>query len=151
MDPYVMPFIWLGVALVMGVTEAFTAQLVSIWFVLGSIAAAVSCIFTSNIPLQIGIFLAVSIVAVLITRPFVKKFTRVKPTCTNSDRYIGETGEVIIEINNLASQGQVNVKGAVWSARTNDNSVVPSGTLVTVDKIEGVKLIVRPKITVGVE
>ena len=35
----IMPFIWIGLAIVMAVCEAATAQLVSIWFVLGAICA----------------------------------------------------------------------------------------------------------------
>lgn len=145
MDPLLMPFVWLGVALVMGVIEACTAQLVSVWFVLGSIAAAITCIFSDNVPLQIVIFLAVSVAAVLITRPFVKKVTKVKAVRTNSDRYIGETAEVIKQINNIEGEGQVNVRGSVWSARTDDNSVIDKGSFVIVERIEGVRLIVKLK------
>lgn len=71
-----MPFIWLGIALVMGVLEMCTAQLVSVWFVFGGIAAAVSCIFTDQILIQVGVFAGISLVALLVTRPIVKKLKR---------------------------------------------------------------------------
>jgi len=128
----------------MGLCEVSTVQLVSIWFVLGAIAAAASCIFTSNIPLQIGIFLAVSVLALVVTRPFVRKITNRKPVSTNSDRYIGETGEVTVEINNLLGQGQIVVNGSVWTARSTDDAVMPVGRKVLVEDIQGVKLMVKP-------
>lgn len=143
MDPYYMPFIWLGIAFIMGVLEAGTSQLVSIWFVLGSVAAAITCIFTDNIPIQIAVFIIISLIALAVTRPFVKKITQKKAEPTNSDRYIGMTAEVISEINNQKGHGQVNVSGSVWSARSIDNSILPEGKMVVVEKIEGVKLIVK--------
>lgn len=150
MDPAMMPFVWLGIALLASVLEASTAQLVSIWFVLGSIASAVSCIFTDNIVIQGGIFLLVSLLAIIVTRPFVRRITKAKPVHTNSDRYVGKIGKVIIEINNQAGQGQINVLGSIWSARSENNVIIPVGTEVKVEKIEGVKLIINPVKKVGV-
>lgn len=140
-----MAFIWLGVALVMGVLEATTLQLVSIWFVLGGISAAITCVFTDDILVQVAVFICVSLVALLVTRPLVKKFTHFKKTETNADRYIGKTGKVILEINNELGQGQVNVEGSVWTARSiNGNVIIPIDANVKVNSIEGVKLIVTP-------
>lgn len=143
MDPYYMPFVWLAIAFIMGIVEAGTSQLVSIWFVLGAVAAAITCIFTDNIPIQIAVFIIISLIALAVTRPFVKKITQKKAEPTNSDRYIGMTAEVISEINNQKGRGQVNVSGSVWSARSVDNSILPEGKMVVVEKIEGVKLIVK--------
>lgn len=150
MKPEYMPFIWLGIAVVMGVLEALTYQLVSIWFVLGSIAGAVTCIFTDNIMLQVAVFLVISLAAIAVTRPFVKKITRGKKVRTNCDRYIGKSGRVTTEINNNIGQGQINVAGSIWSARTVDGAIVPVGTEVQVECIEGVKLMVKTKVKVEV-
>lgn len=144
MDVNIMPFIWLGIALFAGILEASTGQLVSIWFVLGAVAAAVSCVFTDNITVQIVIFVVISLIAVAATRPLVKKFLNKPRVKTNSDRYIGRVGKVIKEINNQDGVGQINVSGSIWSARSNDGSILPVNTNVKVDRIEGVKLIVTP-------
>lgn len=144
MNPAMMPFVWLAIALLASILEATTAQLVSIWFVLGSIVSAVSCIFTDNIVIQVGIFLLVSFLAIIITRPFVLKIAKTKVTHTNSDRYIGKIGKVTIEINNQIGQGQINVSGSIWSARSENNAIIPVGAEVKVEKIEGVKLIIKP-------
>lgn len=112
-----MPFIWIGFAIIMAVCEASTTQLVSIWFVVGAISAAISTIFTDSIPIQSAIFLIVSLVALLVTRPIVKKFRKkTKIESTNADRLIGKTGVVISEIPDSNSVGQVKVLGEIWSA-----------------------------------
>ena len=48
MEQY-MPIVWIGFAIVMLLCEGCTTQLVSIWFVLGSVCAAITTIFTSDI------------------------------------------------------------------------------------------------------
>ena len=48
MEQY-MPIVWIGFAIFMLLCEGFTTQLVSIWFVLGSVCAAITTIFTSDI------------------------------------------------------------------------------------------------------
>ena len=73
MEKY-MPFIWIGFAIIMAVVEASTTQLVSLWFVLGAVAAAISTIFSPSIFVQLVVFLVVSALSLLITRPLVKRF-----------------------------------------------------------------------------
>ena len=81
-----MPIVWIGFAIFMLLCE----QLVSIWFVLGSVCAAITTIFTSDITIQSVVFLAVSLVSLIVTRPLVKRFKkRNKTTGTNADRHIG--------------------------------------------------------------
>ncbi|MBQ1830643.1 MAG: hypothetical protein II116_06290 [Ruminococcus sp.] len=65
MEKY-MPFIWIGFAIVMAVVEASTTQLVSLWFVLGAVAAAISTIFTPSIFVQLVVFLVVSAMSLLV-------------------------------------------------------------------------------------
>ena len=47
---YAQPLIWLAVALVMLIIEAATVQMVSIWFCLGAVAAAIAAILGGSIP-----------------------------------------------------------------------------------------------------
>ena len=87
-------FIWIGFAVFMLICEALTSQLVSIWFVIGGICAAISCIFTDNILIQSSVFIIVSFVCLIFTRPLVKKITKKKIEHTNSDSLIGRMGLV---------------------------------------------------------
>ena len=140
-----MIWVWVALLAAFVIIEASTAQLVTIWFAVGSFAALITSFFTDNIILQVAVFIAVSVIILAVTRPFVKKVTNSKKQATNADMYIGKEGIVTEEINNLLAQGVVKVKGSVWSARSEkDGAPIPEGTLVTVVKIEGVKLIVRP-------
>jgi membrane protein implicated in regulation of membrane protease activity len=92
---------------------------------------------------QIVVFIAVSAISLIATRPLVKKMLQKRVVATNADRNIGETGITISEINNLEAKGEVKVKGVVWTARSDNGEVIPEGSKVRVKTIEGVKLIVE--------
>ena len=143
MEQY-MPFIWIGFAVLMAVCEAFTSQLVSIWFVLGSVCAAITSIFTDSIPIQSAVFLVVSLIALVVTRPLVNKFKKKKgKTSTNADRVIGKIGIVISDIEDVQKVGQVKVEGEIWTAKS-QSAPITKDCKIRVLAIEGVKLIVEP-------
>lgn len=140
----IMPYIWLGVMVIMAVVEAITVQIVSIWFVVGAVAALISTIFTDSPFIQLAVFILVTAISLLLTRPFVKSLLNFKKEDTNAGRYIGKIGIVTEEINNDLGLGQVNVSGSVWTARSKDGLPIPKGEKVQVKEISGVKLIVSP-------
>jgi membrane protein implicated in regulation of membrane protease activity len=142
MGDYIV-YIWVVFAIFMLICEALTTQLVSIWFVIGGAAAAVSCIFTDNILIQSIVFLTVSLLCLFATRPFVKKVMKNKKQPTNSDRLIGRVGIVTLDIVNQKGEGQVNVDGKIWSAKSADEREIKSGANVRISSIEGVKLVVE--------
>lgn len=140
-----MVWIWVALLAVFVVIEAATAQLLTIWFAIGSFAALVSSFFTDSIVAQIIVFIIVSAISLAVTRPVVKKITKAKKQPTNADMYIGKQAVVTEDINNLEATGLVKVGGSVWTARSeSEGCTIPAGEHVTVVKIEGVKLIVRP-------
>ena len=143
MQPYVMAYIWIGIAAFLTAVEIATVQLVSVWFVLGALCAALTTIFTDSIVIQIVVFVSVSLVTLIATRPLVKKAKqKIRPLRTNSDRLIGETGVMFADLNDMHSVGQAKVMGKVWSVKT-DNPPQQAGDTVRVLAIEGVKLIVE--------
>ena len=135
---------WLVAMVVLLVIEAVVPGLISIWFALGALAALISALFHAPIWLQLVWFVVVSVLALILTRPLVKKWTRTKKQPTNADMVLGEEAVVTETISNTDGKGMVKVKGAVWSARSADDSIIPAGKTVTVKAIEGVKLIVEP-------
>lgn len=137
--------LWAVLIVVFGVLEAMTAQLVSIWFVIGALASLVASLCHASLPIQIIVFVVVSIAALLITRPIVKKYVNPKKERTNADKVIGQLGIVTEDIDNIDGVGQVKVDGKIWTARTADGSAVLAGQEVVIDRIEGVKLIVKAK------
>lgn len=142
MENYIV-YVWIIFAVFMLICEALTTQLVSIWFVIGGAAAAITCIFTDSLLIQTIVFVTVSLVALIATRPLVKKFLVKKKEPTNSDRLIGRVGIVTMDIINTTGEGQVNVDGKVWSAKSNDEREIKSGASVRITTIEGVKLVVE--------
>lgn len=138
-----MSIFWLVLAIVMGVVEASTAQLVSIWFAVGAVGGCITSLITDNIWIQVVVAVLVTLITLLVTRPLAKRVTQTKKTHTNSDRNIGKTAVVITDINNLESKGQVKVDATVWSAKSADDSVIEKDNKVVVKAIEGAKLVVE--------
>ena len=126
------------------VEAACPIHLVSIWFAAGSLAAMIVSFLHGPIWLQITLFLVVSCALVAMLWPFIKKFLRPRLEKTNVDAMIGTQGYVTAEIDNLTAVGQVKLGGMAWTARSTSGQIVPVGTLVKVDRIEGVKAFVSP-------
>ena len=133
---------WLVLMLVLALLEAATTQLVTIWFALGALAAMVASIFHAPMWLQVVLFAFVSAAALILTRPLAKKFMKTEKVPTNADRVLQKTGVVQDTVDNAAAAGTILVDGVVWSARSANGEPIPSGTHVTVQRIEGVKCIV---------
>lgn len=136
---------WAAAILVFGIAEAVTVQMVSIWFLVGAIAALIAALCGASPVIQIIVFIAVSVLALVITRPLVKKYISPKKENTNADRVIGQIGIVTEDIDNINAIGQVKVDGKIWTARSADNSNLSAGSEVVIDRIDGVKLIVKSK------
>ena len=141
-----MTIFWLIVMIGFLIAEAVTVGLVGIWFAGGALVAVILSLFEVSPLMQVIVFFAVSIFLLVFTRKiFVEKLNTGKEN-TNVDALIGETGQVTITINPM-EVGQVKLKGQVWSALADDSLLtIEEGTYVTIKAIEGVKLIVIPKV-----
>lgn len=139
-----MVYLWLVLMIVFLVLEALTVQMMSIWLAVGSLGALIAALCHAPYNVQAFVFLAVSALCLVATRPLVKKISKKHIQPTNADRCIGETAVVTEKIDNIAAKGQVNVKGAVWTARSEKGEIIPEGEIVKVLFIDGVKLIVEP-------
>lgn len=143
--------LWLILMVVLLITEASTVTLVSLWFAGGALAALLMSLLGAAVWIQVLAFLAVSAALLTALRPIAKKHFTPKLTATNVDSVIGSTGLVTAAIDNVSAAGQVKLGAMVWTARATDGAPIPEGTLVKVDKIEGVKAFVSPvetKVTV---
>ena len=141
------PIIWLVILIVLLVIEIITLGLSTIWFAGGALAAFIAALLGANTYLEIILFLAVSLVLLLFTRPVVMRYLNANKTATNVDSLIGEQAIVIKTINNLLGQGEILVGGVEWSARSADeNDVIEKNAIVRILKVDGVKLIVERKV-----
>ena len=136
--------VWLVLIPVFLLIEASTVMLVSIWFALGSLAALLLSLLGASVGLQVAVFLVVSAVLLTALRPLVRKYINPKLTKTNVDAVVGTTGLVTVAIDNVSAVGQVKLGAMYWTARSTTGAGIPEGTLVRVDKIEGVKVFVTP-------
>lgn len=136
-----MMFLWIAAIIVFVVLEAMTQGLVSIWFAGGALAACIVALLKVKIWTQIAVFLIVSIVLILLTRPLQKKLAE-KLQKTNVDALIGRTGTVAEEIP-AGETGRVHLEGKLWTARNENCEPIPVGSKVTVIAIEGVTLTVK--------
>lgn len=143
MDP--ASVIWLALLVVFLIVEAACPiHLVSLWFAAGALVASIAAMLGGPLWLQIGLFLVVSVSLLAGLWPFTKKFLQPKISPTNVDANIGMRCYVTAQVDNLAAQGQVKLNGLEWSARSTTGENIPEGTLVQVDRIEGVKAFVSP-------
>lgn len=135
-----MALIWFIAFVILLIIEMVTINLVSIWFAIGAIASMITTFITDSILIQIVVFLIVSVISLLLTKPLMKKFKKFDFQPTNSDRVIGKIGEVVKKISKN-EYGEVKVFGNIWTATSDD--VIDVGSKVKVVSIDGVKLIVK--------
>ena len=139
-----MSIFWLIAMVVLLVIEAVVPGLISIWFALGALAALISALFHAPVWLQIVWFVAVSVIALVLTRPLVRKYVNSRITPTNADMVIGKDAVVTEGIYHLHAKGAVLLDGKTWTARMDrETEKAETGETVRVLRIEGVKLIVE--------
>lgn len=136
--------VWLIFGVVLLGIELATTELVVIWFALSALVLTiVTAIIDVHIAWQITIFVLLSAVLLLCTRRAVRRLLRKhKISDTNLDLVLLHNGLVVTRIDNDLETGEVKINGLVWTARSVDGAVIEEGTLVTVQEIQGNKLLV---------
>lgn len=136
--------IWLVLMIVFLVVEGATVVMVSLWFSAGALAAMVASLLGAPVWLQVLLFLLVSAVLLACLRGMVRKHFTPKLTRTNVDAIVDSRGYVTSDIDNISATGTVKLGAMEWTARSTSGCPIPKGTLIKVDKIEGVKAFVTP-------
>ena len=136
--------IWLVLMVVFLIAEAQSVTMVSLWFAAGALGALIAELCGAELWLQIVIFFAVSVALLASLRPIARKYFTPRIVKTNVDSVIGQTCLVTADIDNITAQGKVKLGAMEWSARSTSGEAIKAGTLVKVDKIEGVKAFVTP-------
>ena len=131
------PLMWLIVLAVFLVIEAITVGLTTIWFAGGALVAAIASGAGAGILVQWILFLVISLVLLIFTRPLAVRYMNKGVPKTNVNSLIGEKAVVI-------QTGQVRSNDIEWMARTSSDEVtIPEQTVVTIEAVQGVKLIVK--------
>ncbi len=136
---------WLAVAVILGVIEAATVNLVTVWSAIAAVLAAVLASLGVSGYIQFSAFVVLTGILLIATRPVAKKIIKEKAVPTNADRVIGAVGTVVEEIDPMENKGQIKVLGQLWSAKPKCENVIPVGAKVKVVMLEGVKTVVIPE------
>lgn len=140
-----MIWVWLIFTIAFLLTEAFTYQMVCIWFAAGSIGGLVTGFLTDNYKIQIAVFVAVSAVMLICFRPAAKHVLKPKGLKTNIEDLVGKEVVITEDVRNLQSEGRGKVNGMEWTVRSADGSDIRQGSTAVIERIQGVKLIVKER------
>ena len=140
-----LTLVWFILFVIFVAAEIVTAgALVSIWFCFGALEAMFAAMAGMSFTIQMVIFIAVSVVLLIFTKPFAKKLLNGRIEATNAPALIGKYGIVTEEINNIEAVGAVKIDGKIWTARSSDErEIIKEGAEVKILDIQGVKLIVK--------
>ena len=135
--------IWIVAAVVLVIIEALNTGILAIWFAIGcACAAIVAWIYPGSYIAQLITFIVVSSILTFIgTKIFSNKQLKEKQKPVYS--ILGKTAIVTKEISNLSGEGKISINGDTWSAKSNDDSIIPEDTKVKVLEIDGVKAVVE--------
>ena len=140
-----MSVFWLVAMIVLLIIEAMIPGLVSIWFALGSLIALIAAALHAPVWLQFALFGVTSFVTLILTRPLAQKYINSKVQPTNADMIIGKECVVKERIDNISGTGAILEGGKIWTARSyDDNVTIEENSRAFIERIEGVKAIVKP-------
>ena len=136
--------LWIAAIVIFGIAEAATVNMISIWFVGGSLAALIADLLGANAWVQIAVFLVVSIALLVTLMPYVRRHVFSKKVATNADMAIGREAYLTQTVDNIRGTGALKLDGKEWTVRSASGAVLEKDTLVKIVKMEGVKLYVEP-------
>lgn len=136
--------IWIGVIIIGLGIELMTIALISIWFAIGAGFALGAQVMGYSLIVQSVVFILVSVLTLTLTKPYVEKKLLPKQSMskTNVDALVGQRCAVLTAVSSLEASGEVRLNGNVWSAKSSQGQEIPVGTIVVVERVEGVKVIV---------
>lgn len=133
---------WLGVALVLGVVEVLTVDLVLIMFAGGAVVGAGLALAGAPLWAQIIGFAITSTLLLVSLRPWLLRHLRERVPLveTNAAAHLGRVAVAVLPVTDHS--GRVKLAGEVWTARTDDADPIEVGDEVRVVKIDGATAVV---------
>ena len=136
-------WIWLGVFVLTVILEASTQDFVSIWFAVGALVA-IAISYSAPFWVELIVFVVISAMALIFTRPLVKKLMDRTVRKTNSDEFVGKRVKVEKEITKYDG-GLVKLNGIVYSAilMEEEEETIPLDSIVEVVSLKGNRVVVK--------
>ena len=135
--------IWLIASGIFFICEIITVGFLVFWLGIGALIAMLVSFFTSNIIVQMSVFVISSGLLIFATRPLVNKISKKDVVPTNVYSLIGKKAIVTESIDCTTGKGQIKFEGEVWSAKSKEQINIPAGSEVEIVSIEGVKAFVE--------
>lgn len=136
---------WLILAGIFLIIEITTTGFLVFWFSVGAVIATLASLVIDNIVAQSAIFVISSAILLFVTRPFVSKITKKDEVVkTNVYSIEGKVAKVVEDIEPIEGKGQIKINGDLWSAKSYNDTIISKDTEVLIEKIDGVKAIVKP-------
>jgi membrane protein implicated in regulation of membrane protease activity len=135
--------LWMILAAILVVGEVFTAGFFLLWFGVGAAVAGVLALVGLGAAWQWGSFVVVSGVLFAVSRRFADRFSRAQPPGIGADRFIGRTGIVLEDVNNVSNTGRIRVDKEEWRAESATGLPILAGTRVKVERLDGAHMVVR--------
>ena len=136
--------IWLIASGIFFICEIITVGFLVFWLGVGALIAMLVSFFTSNIIIQMSVFVISSGLLIFATRPLVNKISKKDVVPTNVYSLIGKKAVVTEDIDWVTGKGQIKFEGEIWSAKSKEQINIPAGSEVEIVSIEGVKAFVKP-------
>ena len=136
-------WIWLGIFVLTVILEASTQDFVSIWFSVGALVA-IAISYSAPFWVELIVFVVISAMALIFTRPLVKKLMDRTVRKTNSDDFVGKRVKVEKEITKYDG-GLVKLNGIVYSAilMEEEEKSIPLDSIVEVVSLKGNRVVVK--------
>jgi membrane protein implicated in regulation of membrane protease activity len=136
---------WLGLAILLGVAEMFSLDLILVMLAAGALVGMVAAVLDLPVAIQVLAASAASVAALAVVRPSMVKNLHSGPELSlGHGKLIGRQGIVTEDISGLAA-GRIKLAGEFWTAEPYDDTTsIPAGETVEVLEIRGATAVVHP-------
>jgi membrane protein implicated in regulation of membrane protease activity len=136
---------WLLLAVVLGVAEMTSLNLILIMLAVGAVVGALAALASFPFALQLLLAAGSSVAMLALVRPnLVRKLDVGPELVTGTRKLVGQTGVVTEEIT-AHNPGRIKIAGEIWSACPYDDQLtIAPGATVEVFEIRGATVYVHP-------
>lgn len=137
MDFTLIVVLWAIVIVGCLIIEGATVNLVTLWFALAAVPSLIMALLGVSVVIQVIVFVILSTLLLLITKPFVNKLQRGKTIKTNYESIVNKKGVALEDFGTL-KDGYVKVEGMEWLASSEET--VTEGSTIRVKSVSGSRL-----------
>ena len=137
-----LPWFWVAITVICVVIETMTLALTTIWFGISAFVMVFLAFLPIPFAIQLFIFVVLSLILLIFTRPLVQKKLSQKKITTNYERVIGQIAVVTKKITAI-DKGAIKINGMEWTAAVRENITLEKGSKCVIEEIAGVTAYVK--------